>query len=274
MSIAAPDQLNYRIFHPSNPSGKAPVVFLHGLMGFAANWGKVWPAFQEERTVLVPDQRGHARSKKPETGYSPTNYAQDLQNLFGQLKLGPAHIVGHSMGGRVALRFVSLFPELSLSLCMEDSGGEARPDRIQWIEGLLGKIPTPFLSRESAKQFFEENFRDDPMTGSFLHANLETKEVGRLDWRFHKPGMVETIRTGRAVDGMEEFRRLTLPTLLIRGGRSTEFSADEAERMASVSSNIELVTIEGAGHYVHAEKPGPFNEALQAFLNRVDEARA
>jgi esterase len=131
---------------------------------------------------------------------------------------------------------------------------------------LLGSTPTPFASRESAKRFFEENYRHDPLTGGFLHANLEPKPDGRLDWRFHAPGMIETIEAGRATDATEELHALTLPTLLIRGGRSEELPAEEAARMTGLRPSIKFIEIPDAGHFVHAEKPGEFSGALKEFL--------
>jgi pimeloyl-ACP methyl ester carboxylesterase len=243
-------------------------------MGFAANWGKIWPHFQEDRPVLILDQRGHGRSEKPTSGYSPSDYANDLESLFREIGWESAHIVGHSMGGRVALRFASLFPERSLSLTMEDSGTGARPDRVDWIKNLLGSVPTPFSGREAAKKFFAENFREDPLTGSFLHANLETKENGLLDWRFYPPGMIETVETGRAVDAMEEFSRLALPTLVVRGGNSREFLGDEASRMAEARPGVAFRQVDGAGHFVHAQKPEEFSAALGAFLEKAEAAGA
>lgn len=272
MSIVPPQSLYHRIYSPTSPGkGKYPVVLLHGLMGFAANWGKIWPYLHEERAVLVLDQRGHGRSEKPQTGYSPTDYAEDLASLLQFLNWDKCHIVGHSMGGRVALRFASLHPEKTVSLIMEDSGAESLPKRVNWITNLLGSIPTPFSDRESAKKFFDEKFRDDPMTGSFLHANLETKESGLLDWRFHAPGMIETVQTGRATDAFQEFKKLVAPTLIVRGSRSTEFPADEADRMAGSRENVSLITIEGAGHFVHAEKPAEFSAALVHFLKEIEQ---
>lgn len=267
MSIVPPQQLYHRVLGPDfQVSGNTPIVFLHGLMGFAANWGKIWPQFQTNHPVLVLDQRGHGRSAKPETGYSPSDYAEDLAALLQHLGWKKIHVVGHSMGGRVALRFASLFPDRCSSLIMEDSGTESRPDRLLWIRNLLAGTPTPFATRESAKEFFEKNYANDPMTGGFLHANLETKENGTLDWRFHAPGMIETVETGRATDATEEIRSLSCPTLLIRGGRSKEFTADEAARMQALRPSIKLVEIAGAGHFVHAEKPTEFSAALTNFL--------
>ncbi len=273
MSIVDPQLLYHRIHGSEHGSpGALPVVLLHGLMGFAANWGKIWPDLHSHRQVLVLDQRGHGRSPKPTTGYSPEHYARDLAALLDLLRWPRAHIVGHSMGGRVALRFAGLFPERAATLTMEDSGAEARPERVAWIRNLLGSVPTPFPTRESARDFFTENFRDDPLTGGFLHANLEQKSDGSFDWRFCAPGMIETIETGRATDATAEFVALKQPTLLVRGGRSVEFPEPEAQRMARARGNVSLTTIAGAGHFVHAEKPREFTEALNAFLVQTERA--
>jgi esterase len=278
MSIVDPKDIYHRIHHPPDtnheaPHAPAPVVFLHGLMGFAANWGKIWPSVHQRRAVLVLDQRGHGKSPKPKTGYTPTDYARDLKGLLDLLGWRKAHIVGHSMGGRVALRFCSLFPERCVSLTMEDSGAESRPERVHWIQDLLASIPTPFHDREEAKKFFSESFRHDPLTGGFLHMNLEPKADGKMDWRFHAPGMIETVETGRAVDAFREFRDLKLPTLLVRGERSSEFPPEEAERMAQARASVSLVTIEDAGHFVHAEQPQAFTTALVEFLDRSEHGR-
>ena len=270
MSIVESESLYYRVFTPEKPQAhRHPIVFLHGLMGFSANWGKIWPKFQTEHSILVLDQRGHGKSFKPD-GYSPTDYANDLKDLLDKLGWSNAHIVGHSMGGRVALRLCSLFPHLAKSLVMEDSGTNANPDRINWIQNLLGSIPTPFSHREMAKTFFSERFKNEPMLGSFLHANLEMKTDGTFDWRFHKPGMIETICKGRAVEANLEFKQLNIPILLVRGGRSVEFPEAEAKSMQALNTHSELATIPDAGHFVHAEKPDEFCQILKTFFDRIE----
>ncbi len=266
MSIVAPESLFYRI-HGQETASTTPIVFLHGLMGFAANWGKIWPKLSSNHKILVYDQRGHGRSPKPPAGYSPSDYANDLHALLQHIGWEKAHIVGHSMGGRVALRFCALYPESAASLVMEDSGAESRPERLTWIRELLGSIPTPFPDRESAKSFFESHFQNDKMTGTFLHANLEEKAEGKFDWRFHAPGMIETVATGRATDAMPELVSLKMPALFIRGGRSAEFPADEAERMQRALKDSVLKTIPNAGHFVHAEKPEEFSALLLEFFS-------
>ncbi len=271
MSIVDPKDIHHRIHGPSIlPPSTFPVVLLHGLMGFAANWGKIWPELHNRRPVLVLDQRGHGKSPKPKNGYTPTDYARDLKALLDLIGWEKVHIVGHSMGGRVALRFCSLFPERAVSLTLEDSGVDARPERVTWIQDLLASIPTPFATREDAKKFFAENFKDDPMTGGFLHMNLEAQANGSLDWRFHAPGMIETVETGRSTDAMRELAKLQQPVLLVRGSLSKEFPFAEAKFMSETRDRIRLVTIEGAGHFVHAEKPLEFTKALAVFLEQVE----
>src|SRR5690349_15451462 len=113
-----PEEIYYRIH--GDPSDLPPLVLLHGVLGFAANWGKVWPHFSGDRQVLVLDQRGHGRSAKPETGYSPDEYAADLLNLLNSIGWKKVHLVGHSMGGRVAMHFAQTHSERLASLVLED----------------------------------------------------------------------------------------------------------------------------------------------------------
>jgi pimeloyl-ACP methyl ester carboxylesterase len=82
--------------------------------------------------------------------------------------------------------------------------------------------------------------------------------------------MDETIIKGRAVDAKKIFQATTTPTLLIRGGNSKEFTAEEAEKMLGIRAGVELATIAGAGHFVHAEKPQDFNHELQKFISRFE----
>lgn len=264
-----PQELFHRV-HQTSAGQKTPVVLLHGLMGFAANWGKIWPDLSEDRPVLVLDQCGHGRSASRPTGYKPGDYAQDLLVLLDSLGWKSCHIVGHSMGGRVALAFAANYPARAKTLTLEDSGMAAFPNRARWIQDLLGSIPTPFANREAAKDFFAKTYPPTSMLGTFLYANLMEKPDGSYDWRFYKPGMLETIAEGRAIDALTEFKKIKQPTLIIRGEKSDEFPAEEAIKMQTARENVELITVEGAGHFVHAEKPEAFARALREFLNKND----
>src|SRR4051812_15656878 len=102
-----------------NPAGHK-LVFLHGLMGSASNWRKITPAFENDYQILIYDQRGHGRSFKPISGYTPADFAGDLKNIIDELGWEKIHLVGHSMGGRNALEFAQLFPRRIDHLVIED----------------------------------------------------------------------------------------------------------------------------------------------------------
>lgn len=261
-----PDEIYYRVY--GDEQSGSPLVLLHGLMGYASNWGKIWPHFAKARPVLVFDQRGHGRTAKPKDGYSPSHYAADLISLLDHLGWDKIHLCGHSMGGRVAMQFAASYPERILSLTLEDSGPLANVGVMNWIENLLGRVPVPFSTREGAKEFFETKFLDDPLVGSFLHANIERKADDSYDWRFSVPAMLKTLEFGRSVDSSEIFRSIQCPILLFRGGKSAHLSVEEVERMRGLNPHlVQVHTVPQAGHFVHPTAPDEFNHVLAAFID-------
>lgn len=265
--------LYHRLYGPSTPSpNRAPVVLLHGLMGYASNWGKVYPELAKDRAVLVYDQRGHGRSEKPPKGYSPDDYAGDLIELLDSVGwTSPVHVVGHSMGGRVAMYFAAKFPERTRSLTLEDSGAESRPDRMAWLRSIYERAPTPFPDKAAAQEYFARDYAKDPLTGSFLLSNMEDLPGGGFGWRFDTLAMEESIRLGRAaVDASALYQSINKPILLIRGGLSQEFPQDEAERMAAIGGHVRLAVVPGSGHYVHSTHSQEFLSILRTFLNAND----
>src|SRR5436305_14748609 len=107
------DNFHYQITGVTEASGgEAPkLVFLHGVMGYSANWRRIARAFEHTHHVLVYDQRGHGRSFQPPTGYAPEDYASDLEKILDELGWGAIQLVGHSMGGRAALHFAYESPD-------------------------------------------------------------------------------------------------------------------------------------------------------------------
>lgn len=248
-------------------------VFLHGLMGYAANWQKITSALKSTERILTYDQRGHGRSLKPESGYGPENYSDDLLKIVDELGWESFILVGHSMGGRNVLNFASQHPERVSKLVVEDIGPEASADALPYYEKLLGMIPTPFASREAARLFFQGEFlekaktRDNvEMLGKFFYSNLEDKPDGTTDWRFSKQGIFDSVTEGRALDRWNEVESLKVPTLWIRGDHSRELSRENYEKILASNALITGVEIPNAGHWVHADQPALFTEALKQFV--------
>lgn len=247
-------------------------VFVHGLMGFLNNWQKITSILGQTECCLTYDQRGHGKSFKPDTGYTPEDYAKDLKDLTDALGWDRFILVGHSMGGRNVTVFASLYPEKVEKLIVEDIGPEAKGSSIEYYQKLLDGVPTPFASRDMARDFFKKEFPSrvetkEPPTvlAGFLYANM-VETNGQWDWRFSKKGILETVRVGRMEDRWKEVRSLQMPTLWIRGELSSELKPEVYQKILASNSMIQGVEIAGAGHWVHSEKPHEFSQALKNFV--------
>jgi pimeloyl-ACP methyl ester carboxylesterase len=258
-----------------NPQGHK-LVFLHGLMGSAANWLRITKAFANDFHILTFDQRGHGRSFHPEAGYNPRDFAHDLKLILDELGWSASALVGHSMGGRNALEFASHFSQRVKALVMEDIGPDSRHSAIDRIERLLALVPVPFSSRAEANEFFEKSYPDlisfypqPRVVARFLHSNLEQKPDGTMDWRFAKEAILQSLREGRNADRWDEFANLKMPVLVVRGEHSEDLPRPVFERMLKTLPAARGVEIADAGHWVHFDQPEAFIRTLKEFLHET-----
>ena len=264
-------QFNHQI--SGSGSAAAKLVFLHGLLGYGANWRRIVRAFDQEYEVLVYDQRGHGKSIRPESGYAPEDFAEDLRQILDELGWDKIDLVGHSMGGRNAVHFAFKYPERVKRLVIEDMGPEGSELAVTRMEELLYGVPTPFESRVAAKEFFMnefvQKFSQRPqvkLLGQFLYSNLNELEDKRMDWRFDREIMLNCVREGRARDRWEEFLGLQMPTLLIRGETSDELTPEVYQKVVAENNRIQGVEIAEAGHWVHYDQPEKFSEVIHEFF--------
>ena len=246
-------------------------------MAFSANWRKIANKLEPEYQCLIYDQRGHGRSFKPETGYTLETLAEDLNKITDELGWSQFHLVGHSLGGRVAMVFAHKYPQKVKTLCIEDVGADIMRDSYKYYERMLNIVPTPFKSKDDMKQFFQNDFlklftpNEAPeVLVSFLQANQEEKAAGTYDWRFSKNAMVEIGKQSHTQDRWLELSSFKMPVLLVRGENSHILSSEEFEKMLKVNPLITGAEIKGTGHWVHYEKYEEFTQLLYDFLKRHD----
>lgn len=248
-------------------------MFLHGLLGSAANWRRITPAFEDRFHILTYDQRGHGRSFKPEKGYSPADYAEDLHQILNELKWGGIHLVGHSMGGRNALEFAQRYSSRLNSLVIEDIGVEASEEAKASIWKLLNLVPRPFSSRKEARTFFTETYPElisyaqNPVALSqYFYSNITEVSPGVVDWRFSLEGVKESLDEGRKEDRWDLIEGLNVPTLYLRGEKSTDLSLETFNEILKRNPAIQGQEIKGAGHWIHFDQPDSFIYAVNEFL--------
>jgi esterase len=261
-------------FQIVGPASAPKLVFLHGVMGFAANFRRIAKAFESEFQVLLYDQRGHGRSFQPDSGYAPEDYAADLKDILIELGWDKINLVGHSMGGRVAYHFAHIYPERVTRLVIEDIGPSMHPTGASLVLRMLDAVPVPFPTKRDAKHWFDTEFlkifadeRQKEGLAAYLYANVIENERKEGVWRFSEQGIRESVANGRAVDRWQDIQGLTMPTLLIRGEFSRDLPRDLYDEVLRVAPNIEGVEIKGAGHWVHADQPDLFIEVLGRFFH-------
>lgn len=261
------ENFHYQIYgDDSSPK----LVFLHGLMGFGANWRRIVSSLEDKFQILTYDQRGHGRSHKPPRGYAPEDYADDLIKILDELGWEKIHLVGHSMGARNAMNFAYRFPQRVISLVIEDIGPESNPNDVDYYEKLLAKIPTPFATKLAAKEFLLNDF-GDPVLGNYFYSNLVEQEDGSVDWRFSKNAILESVKMGRITNRWHELESITAPSLLIRGERSKDLTKEIYTKMLEKNSHLEGVEIPDAGHWVHFDQPNEFVRVIDEFLTKTSQ---
>lgn len=247
------------------PESAPKLVFLHGLMGAWVNWRKIIGAFEKDYRILAYDQRGHGRSFRPESGYGPYEYADDLLKILDELGWSTVDLVGHSMGGRNAMAFAYKHPERMKKLVVEDIGPEGSPENVSHIEGILAKVPTPFHDKRLAKETILSGF-EDQVLANYLYSNIAEVSPGEFDWRFSKEAILKSVREARLRNWWKEWEGLQVPTLVVRGDKSDELSEATFQEMLSRQPQARGEVIQNAGHWVHFDQAQAFIEALKKFL--------
>lgn len=252
-------ELNYREFG----EGKA-LVILHGLFGFSDNWQTHAKKFADYYRVITVDLRNHGKSPwSDEVSYE--SMADDVYELCVKLGLDEILLIGHSMGGKVAMLFAQKHEELLEKLVIVDIGVKQYPMHHQHI--LAGIHNVTLEGVESRKQAESEllQFIDSPGVIQFLLKNLQWEDKGKLSWKMNVAALEKNMD---AILAEVPFYECFTPTLFIRGALSNYILDEDIPTLENYFPDSELETIEHAGHWVHAEAPEEFVECVLSFLLR------
>lgn len=249
---------------------KPRVVFLHGLLGNGQNWIPTARALEKKFTILTIDQRGHGKTKEVEGGFQPSDFSKDLLDVVEELGWDKFSLVGHSLGARVAFDFASKQSALLDKVIFEDMGPHKTGSASRTTETMIEAVPTPFLSRSEARNFFKNQFEEryGKVLSDYLYSSIEKKNGGTYDWRFNKLGAMECLEVGRMSDFWSEYEAVKVPHLIIRGEKSEHLPLEVFNEMLKRNSSSEGIQISGAGHWVHFDQFGAFVKQVDEFLSK------
>ena len=259
---------------------KPPLLLVHGGRDHCRNWDWVAADLRRDYHVIAPDLRGHGDSAwAVGSTYSMIDYVLDLAALVKSLELSHVTIVGHSLGGSVSLQYAGVYPDrVSRLVAIEGLGpppGLTKPPSaqarmLQWVremQSLARRHPHAYPSLEAAvERMREANPRLTPEQALHLTVNGVLRvEDGTYVWKFDNFVRAVSPYLFNLDEAREIWGHIACPVLLVRGSES--WAPDpEADGRAKAFSNADILTIAGAGHWVHHDQLEAFLGGVRAFL--------
>ncbi len=257
--------------HFSEMGSGSPLVVLHGLYGSGDNWLSVAKDLSRWHKIYLVDLRNHGRSFHDPT-MSYTEMANDLYNLVSSLNLASFCVLGHSMGGKVAMQFARLWPSMVKQLIVVDispfeecSSSSTYKAHEQIVTGLMSIPIDEIVSREQANALLSK-FVTEERVRQFLLKNLK-REGNTFKWALNvgaiKQNMEHIMQGIIESSGTDRFHT---KTLFVRGELSNYITDNCVGLIEKQFTNCEVVTISNSGHWVHAEQQQEFVKVIAEFL--------
>jgi pimeloyl-ACP methyl ester carboxylesterase len=254
------------------------VVILHGLYGCSDNWVSIARKMADRYRVISVDLRNHGSSPNAPT-HTYSDMVTDVAWLFHELSIERAHIIGHSMGGKVAMAFAADYPEMVKSLAVADIAPKnylLLPPATSQFENhtlILETLSELDLTKFETRKEIEYELREkitDPGVASFILKNLKRGSKG-FEWKINVPVLKEYLpRIIGGIDYPYFNERLPItgfPVLFIKGESSTYILDEDLPLIRKVYPEVKFEIIKGATHFLHAEKPDEFLHYYLSFLN-------
>jgi pimeloyl-ACP methyl ester carboxylesterase len=260
-----------------------PIVLIHGVTASSVVWDLVGPQLARSHTVLAPDLLGHGQSAKPRGDYSMGAFASGIRDLVLSLGLGPVTVVGHSLGGGVAMQFSYQFPERVERLALVSSGGLGRE-----VSGLLraatlpgSELVLPVLAgrhvlnagravgRALAKA--RVPLGNDVIEMARGHASLGDSQS--------RTAFVHTLRAsvdpgGQRVQALDRlYLAAELPVLILWGARDRIIPVEHGRRAHELIPGSRFELFERAGHFPHLDEPERFTATLEDWIATTEPSR-
>lgn len=241
-----------------------PLLILHGFLGMSDNWKTIGTQFTADGfQVHLLDLRNHGKSFHSDE-FSYETMAQDIFDYCKANNLEKVNILGHSMGGKIAMLFASNHPEMAEKLIVADIGPKFYPQHHQIILEGLNAVDFSIKPTRSEVEEILSHYIIDFGTRQFLLKSLYWIEPGQLAFRFNLAVFNEKIEEiGKPLPQNAVFIK---PTLFIRGGNSNYILDEDFENIQQHFPNSRIETIPNVGHWLHAENPKMFYEITSTFL--------
>lgn len=251
------------LFFRTTGSGE-PLVILHGLIGMSDNWLTPAKRLASQYECIIPDLRNHGNSPHS-SDFSLEGMADDLYELFHKQQISSAHLLGHSMGGRVALAFADKYPELIQKLIIVDiaprkySGSKSIANLLE----VMRRVDFSGITTISEIDDFLKKYIPDDRVRFLVMKNTKRTEHG-FDWKLNLSVIIENVED--LMTPVNENMHFEKPCLFIKGGKSDFITQDDVALIYKLFPQVQIEIIENADHWVHVDAPDEFIKCVERFL--------
>ncbi len=254
-------RLAYEIFGVKN---KKEILILHGLFGSKRNWFSIAKAIANfGYKVWVLDLRNHGDSEWSKN-HTYFDLALDVDNFLRENNISDACLIGHSMGGKAAMLFDLLYPNLLSKLIIVDIAPVKYFSAFEYYLKVLKSIDLHTFNKRSEVNNNISSEIDDSKIRSFLLQNITVDEKGALNWKINIQSLIEN---SRDISDFPEIKVTSKTNALFLFGTESEYMVKSHKGcIGKLFSNNRFVEIKDAGHWVHSEKPKDFLEIITNFL--------
>ncbi|GAA4827528.1 alpha/beta fold hydrolase [Algivirga pacifica] len=240
----------------------SPLIILHGLFGSSDNWMSIGKTLAEKHELFLVDQRNHGLSPNTEA-FNYTTFVEDLYQFIDYHNIENPTLLGHSMGGKVAMQFAAQHPELLKQLIVVDIAPRAYPVHHQTILEGMNAIPVASLKGRNEADKILSEYIPEMGIRMFLLKNLQRNPEGGFSWKINLPVITKKIaEVGKALDHQGT---IDIPSLFIGGKNSNYIQSDDEAMIRDIFTDVRIEMIDQAGHWVHAEQPQKVTDHILSF---------
>ena len=257
-------KLHHR-FYACNAKTSTPLLILHGLFGSNSNWANLARQFSATREVYALDLRNHGQSPHANS----MNFAEmtsDVLEFIQAQGLSECDLLGHSMGGKVAMQLALNNPNCLNKLIIADIAPKLYPPRHQHVFAAIETIDNNSIqSRQQAEDLIRE-ILPEQATRLFLITNLTRKDGNQLQWRSNMAAIRDQYAQISAALTTADNKPYAGPCLFIRGEKSKYITESDSPDIKQLFPCFRLTTIKDAGHWLHIEQAETFAQVVDSFL--------
>ncbi|MDM3872523.1 alpha/beta fold hydrolase [Porticoccus sp. W117] len=251
------------LFSQVSGDGERTVVLVHGLFGMSDNLGQLAKALEDSYRVHRLDLRNHGRSARSDS-MALTEMAADIENYLDINQIDNAAIVGHSLGGKVAMQLALQGCSRLIGFAVADIAPVQYPPHHEGILAGLNSLQFDSIGNRADADRQLAEYVDEVGVRQFLLKNLYRNEHKQFALRMNLQTIVACYpQIMQAPEGQP----CQLPTLFIKGQNSDYITAEHTDLIKQLFPNLHFKMINGTGHWLHAEKPEIFNRIVQQFLD-------